>query len=183
MYYMHRKLWLNDSNVMTIDKPIPLNEARITTAIFGLSGGPVMLGDDITKIAPERLALIKQVLPRPHETAAPTDLFTRVGYNEGPRVLAAHVKTDWAEWSVVGVFNVDSERKQFVVKTRDLKLTGDGEYQLYDFWDECYAGKVKDDFAVDLAPLSCKIFRVERVREHPWVLSTDMHVRQGELDD
>ena len=60
-YYTHRKLFINDfGNVMTLDKPVPLCEAQIVATIFGMCGGPVMMGDDLDRISEERLALIKR---------------------------------------------------------------------------------------------------------------------------
>lgn len=63
-YFTDRKLYYNDGfNVLTVDKPIPLEEAQATVSMFGLSAGPVMLGDDIATISDERLALVKKCLP------------------------------------------------------------------------------------------------------------------------
>jgi len=108
-YFTHRKLYLNDSgNVMTLDKPMPLCEAQIVATIFGLSGGPVMLGDDIDRIAEERLALIKKVFPRTPDVAKPVDLFDSP-YPDYPKVFHQHVKTEWDEWDVIGVLNYGDE--------------------------------------------------------------------------
>ena len=54
-YFTHGNFFLCDSNMLTVDKPIPLNEAIISTPLFGISGGPLMMGDDIDTISEERL--------------------------------------------------------------------------------------------------------------------------------
>ena len=60
-YFCHRKLYLSDSgNVMTIDKPIPLADAQISATVFGINGGPVMLGDDIDRMDEDRLLMVRQ---------------------------------------------------------------------------------------------------------------------------
>jgi signal transduction histidine kinase len=57
-YFTHRKLYINDYNLFTIDKPLPTEHARIVATMFGLGGGsPVMLGDDYRYIDPERLRI------------------------------------------------------------------------------------------------------------------------------
>ena len=74
--FMHRKLFLADTgNVMTVDKPCPLCDAQITATLFGINGGPMMLGDDIDRMTDERLRLVKQCLPRMPEAAYALDLF------------------------------------------------------------------------------------------------------------
>ncbi len=76
-YFAHNKLFISDSgNVLTVDKPIPLTDAQISATIFGINGGPVMLGDDIDRISEERLDLIRKLFPRLPECARPLDLFS-----------------------------------------------------------------------------------------------------------
>ena len=41
-------------------KPVPLPDAQISATIFGLNGSPLMIGDDVDRMAPERLALLRQ---------------------------------------------------------------------------------------------------------------------------
>jgi len=50
-WFTHGKVYLNDLNALTIDKPVPLEHARIAVTLFGLAGGsPVTLGDDLRRI-------------------------------------------------------------------------------------------------------------------------------------
>ena len=50
--FVNSKFLLGDcGNVMTLDKPVPLADAQITATIFGINGSPLMLGDDIPRIA------------------------------------------------------------------------------------------------------------------------------------
>ena len=36
--------------------------------------------------------------------------------------------------------------------------------------------------SIDVPPRSVKLLRIARDREHPWLLSTDLHVRQGQAE-
>ena len=179
VYFTHRRLWLNDLNLLTVDRPISASEARVSASLFGMSGSPVMLGDDIDTISEERLALIRKVLPRTPDTAFPVDLFKRVLPEDYSRVLLARVRKPWGEWSVVGVFNMDREPRAVEITTRELRLDDKLSYRLFDFWDERYCGTVKERLTIHVPPISCRILRMEAERKHPWILSTDMHVRQG----
>jgi hypothetical protein len=55
-------------------------------------------------------------------------------------------------------------------------------YWMYDFWEEHYLGHFKGRRRIDIPAISCRLFRFTEVTSHPWVLSTDMHVRQGECE-
>ena len=181
-YFTHGRLWLNDSNLLTVDKPVPRNEALISVSLFGMSGSPVMLGDDIDTIDEERLALIRKILPRTRDTAFPVDLFTRIQPEDYSRVLAVPVKQPWGEWTVVGLFNLDEQPVTIPVTMESLRLPGNRAFHLYDFWDERYLGTVTSRFDVHVAPFSCRVLRLARRRAHPWILSSDMHVRQGQVE-
>ncbi len=180
-YFTHRKLYVNDSgNVMTVDKPIPVCEAQIAATIFGLSGGPVMLGDDIDRIAEERLALIRKVFPRTPEIATPVDLFDRPA-PDYPRVFHQHVTADWGEWDVVGVLNYEDDPLVLPIALDRLGLGG-GQYRLWELWNEQYLGTITGELRAVVPPRSARLYRLAAAGEAPAVLSTDMHVLQGKVE-
>jgi hypothetical protein len=53
---------------------------------------------------------------------------------------------------------------------------------VWDFWNERYEGVKLGAFEAWVAPNSAKVLRLSRRREHPWIISTDMHVRQGQAE-
>ncbi len=184
-YYTHRKLYINDAgNVMTVDKPIPVCEAQITATIFGLSGGPVMLGDDIDRMSEDRLALVKKVLPRTPDVATPIDLFDCPA-PDYPKLFHQHVVSEWGEWDLVGVLNYGNEPMVMPVDMARLGMDEDKPQRLWEFWNEQYLGDVSGQFQAIVPPRSARLYRLSPVLDHPWVLSTDMHTQQGlvELSD
>ena len=181
-YFTHRKLYLNDAgNVMTVDKPVALSEAQITATIFGLCGGPVMLGDDIDRMAEERLALVRKVFPRTPEMAMPVDLFDAPA-PDYPKIFWLHVATSWDEWEVVGVLNYGDKPLESSVALERLGLDPRAACTVWEFWNEQYVGTVSDKLPLFVPPRSAKLYRVARQRPHPWVLSTDIHIQQGRCE-
>ncbi|MEN6641803.1 MAG: hypothetical protein ABFE08_05095 [Armatimonadia bacterium] len=181
-YYTHRKLFVNDSaNVMTLDKPVPVCEAQIVATIFGMCGGPVMLGDDIDRISEERLALIKKVFPRTPEIATPVDLFDRP-LPDYPRVFHNHVKTEWGEWEVVSVLNYDDEPLTLPIPLERLSLPEGERCRVFEFWNEQYLGTISGELRAIVPPRSARVYRLSRYTGYPWVLGTDMHVMQGQVE-
>lgn len=181
-YYTHRKLFINDSgNVMTVDKPVPVCEAQIVATIFGMCGGPVMMGDDIDRISEERLALVKKVFPRTPEIATPIDLFDRP-LPDYPRVFHNHVNTTWGEWEVVSVLNYEDEPLTLPIPLERLGLSPEDRCRVFEFWNEQYLGTVSGELQAIVPPRSARVYRLSRHTGYPWVLGTDMHVMQGQVE-
>lgn len=181
-YFTHRKLYLNDSgNVMTVDKPVPLCEAQITATVFGINGGPMMIGDDVDRMSEERLSLIRKCLPRGEEVPFPVDLFDSPA-PDYPKVFHLRVEREWDQWDLVAVFNYDDQSRTHTLGFARLGLAPDQFYQVWEFWNEQYLGAHSDSLEVCMPPRSARVHRLLRRREHPWLLSTDMHVRQGQFE-
>ena len=181
-YYTHRKLYINDSgNVMTVDQPIPVCEAQIAATIFGLNGGPMMIGDDLGKIRDERLALIKKCLPRCPEIAFPVDLFDSV-FPDYPKVFHLKVTREWGDWDLVGVLNLGEEPLAETIDFERIGLGPQSEYVLWEFWNEQYLGTKTGCFDARVPPRSARLYRISKRMPHPWLLSTDMHTRQGQVE-
>lgn len=182
-YHTHRRLYVNDSgNVLTVDKPLQLNQAQVYATIHVLSGGPSMLGDDFSYIEDERLSLIKKTLPRPKDVAVPVDLFTRrkQGY---PRVYHRKVVNSWGSYDVVAVYNLETtEPIKQDVELESLKLDKTRQYHVWEFWNVEYVGKVRGRLSVEVPPYTVKVFRLTEDTGTPVILGTDMHVLMGEAE-
>ncbi len=181
-FFTHRKLFLNGQNLLTVDHPIPRNEAEFSATLFGMTGSPIMLGDALDRIAEDRLALIKKVLPRPADWPFPADLFKRVYPDNYARVLAAPVRTGWGEWTVAAVFNLDERAASTEITLKELRLPENKKFRVWDFWQDKYCGCVGGAFRVEVPARSCRLLRLSPLAPQPSILGTDMHVRQGQLE-
>ncbi len=189
-WFTHRKVTLNDLNQLTVDQPIPLELARLSATVFGLSGdSPVVLGDNLATLATERLRLVKMCLPRTEGIPVPVDLFDNVAPDGHCHVLKKAVKTDWDDYLLVAVFNTSPDNHAPVTefyRTRldfaRLGLDAALPYRIYEFWNGEYLGTFKTAFPCSAPPDGCRLFRVSRARSHPWLLGTDLHIEQGRTD-
>jgi hypothetical protein len=181
-WYTHRKLYLNDSgNVLSVDKPIPLPDARVHATIHGLSGGPSILGDDIDRIDEDRLALIKKTLPRPRNVAFPLDLFDSP-CPDHPKLFHRRIEKPWGRFDVLAVYNLSPDRLRQAVPLERLGLDPDSEYLVWEFWDERYVGRVKGQLGTDVPPGAVKVYRLVADPQRPVLLGTDMHLLMGEME-
>lgn len=181
-FFTHRKLYLSDSgNVLTLDKPLPLPDAQIAATIFGINGGPVMLGDDIARIDPGRLEILKKEFPRLPETATPLDLFQSVDPDYA-KLFRLPVKLDWGRYELVAIFNLGNDVMRQRVNLARVGVEAAHPVAVWDFWNERYLGVHSGALTVDVAPRSVVLLRLSEARNHPWLLSSDLHIRQGQAE-
>ena len=53
---------------------------------------------------------------------------------------------------------------------------------MWEFWNEQYLGANKDSFTAMLPPRCARLYRLCKQWAHPWLLSTDMHALQGQVE-
>ncbi len=176
----NKKLYINDSfNMITIQKPVPKNEARIVCSLFGLSGNPVMMGDDIPTICEERLTMLKKVLPVYNGSMVPCNLFEST-YPDAPYIFRLEIHKEYGDFSILAVFNFNREPMSEKI---DMKtMFGKGEFVIFDFWNEHVLGKVSDEITVHIPPRDVRVLRISKATEHPWIIGSDMHLTQGGVE-
>ena len=181
--FADRTFFRCNSNMMTVDKPIPLNEARMTASLYGISSSPVFFGDSFKFVDKERLALVKKVLPRGENMPLPVDLFTKIDLaKDFVRVFQLEVKKPWGTYYLCGVFNLNDDVRSILLTPRFLRIPEKRRYRAYDFWNEEYLGTMEEQLKLDVTANYAKVIRREEVRDYPWLLSTDITVRQGDSE-
>ena len=182
-FFTHRKLYMNDGNVMSVDKPIPLEHARFTATVYGMfSDSPLMLGDDFTVLDEERLHLIKKCLPRARFSARPADLFETVEPDGQFRILSLHLCEKGDEYFLFAVFNPDQAPYHATLDFASLGLEAGAAYRVFEFWNQQYTGTYRRKMEVDIPPEACRLYRFSKVRAYPWLIGTDMHIVQGAVE-
>ncbi len=171
----HRKLfWADTANVLTVGAPLPLADAQISTTIFGLNGGQIMLGDDVARLTEERVRLLRMVFPRLPEAARSLDLFD-TPEPDYPKFFHLPVKTAWDQWDLYAVFNYGREPLTQTIPLVRPSIA-------WDFWNERDLGAVSGAWPVTVPAGSVRLLRVSAFRPHPWLAGTNLHVRQGQSE-
>ncbi|HWC74122.1 MAG TPA: alpha-galactosidase [Gemmatimonadales bacterium] len=89
--FYHRSLWLNDPDCLVVRPPLTLDEARVWASVVALSGGMVMLSDNLPKLPVERLPILQKALPVARTTRPPRIIGAQV---EEHQAAAAPVAGD-----------------------------------------------------------------------------------------
>jgi alpha-galactosidase len=115
-------LWWNDSDAVVLTGDLSEDEFTFhATAVFA-SGGMVLSGDDLTKMPPARLAMLKKLLPPTGQAATFDDADLRIG-----RVTVGGKK-------MLCLFNDDDQPRTLAVKL-------EAPCQVTDFWSGASLGR------------------------------------------
>ena len=196
--FMHGRFWLNHSeNVILRDFPspyfyqkqtepdatepvIPETEMTYQLTCHFLSGAPVLLTDPMPQLArsPACQRRIRRLLPNDAPAARVVDEFNG---DRWPHLYARRAKTDWEDWTLLGVLNYDDAHRDFEVLPEALDL--DGPHHAFEFWTETYLGVVDTAFVVrDVPAHAGRLVCLRQALGRPQVLSTSLHLSQGAVD-
>lgn len=131
--WMHRHWYVNDPDCLIVrrqDSQLTCAEVETWASVVALSGGMVILSDDLPKLERDRLAIIPRLLPPSGEAAEPCG----PGVGGVPTGMRLAVKRPWETWLVAGLFNWEDQTRPLVFDPAGWGL-GDGRrYHLFDLW-------------------------------------------------
>jgi hypothetical protein len=175
-WYKHRTFWHNEPDALIVGEGKE-NEARMRCAWLVLSGGVVALGDDLPRIAPERMALITRCLPAYDVAARPLDLFEHVP----ARLWDLQVRRPWDDYHVVGLFNFDPQQARISIPLSRLGLDG-SQAVAWEFWTQSPLDIRGQELVVTVPAHDSRIVALRKATGHPQVLATDMHLTMGGVE-
>lgn len=172
--FVNNIVWYCDPDTLLVGEA-PMETARLATAVVGLPGQMMFAGDKLATLPPERMRLLQQCLPVCD--VRPLDLYPIF---EMAPIWDLKVRRDFATWDVVSVFNWDEAAADMAVAFAELGL-GDGEYVVYDFWNNACLGVHEGGFTVSVAPHGNALLAVHPAAGRPQFISTDRHITQGAI--
>jgi len=195
-YMLHQRLWINDPDPVFVGGrefvnnpntgPIPgdvaiLHEVRMRLQYQLASGGFVTIGENLEDFDQERMRLLTLVLPPYGQAARPLDLFEHTT----PEIYDLNVKTVWEDWHVLLLQNWTGEDKIYPIRFSRLGLDDNRSYLVFRFWDQTFLGQFRESASLKAGARQGEAFAIREAPEHPWLLSTDMHLSQGgvEIED
>jgi alpha-galactosidase len=131
--WQNSRLWWNDSDAIVLTGDLPDNEFQFHAVAIYASGGMLLSGDDLTKIGPDKLAMLRKLQPPAGVAARFEDDSFRVGrMRVGSR-------------EVVSVLNWTNTPQDISIQlTRRTRLT--------DFWSDAALGTHSGTFEIKDMP-------------------------------
>ncbi len=177
--WMHNRWWINDPDTLLMretQSELTDDEVRAQVTLLGLSGGTLMLSDDLDNLSPERRAMASLLFPPLLEGIDTIDLFSAAM----PDTVVAPMARCWGRWRLLGLFNWQNEP---VERTLPETMAFDERkaYHIVDFWDRRYfrmkAGSRRPVLHLD--PHGAVLLGIRAVVPDPHVVFTSFHLCQG----
>ena len=178
--HLHRHWWVNDPDCLLVrpDTELTLAEVQTLATAIGLTGGSVLLSDDLPHLSKERLKIAQVLLPVIDLRAQVIDWFDTAM----PQRLRVDLDGPAGHWHLLAVFNWADEPASLTFSPADFNLPEDQIWWAREFW----LGTVEQ-----MGPASPLTFnevpahgvRVIAVRPYeagqPAYLGGDLHLSQG----
>jgi alpha-galactosidase len=189
--FMHKYFWINDPDCLMIrqtDTNLTNDEIKLQITIFGLSGGQILISDDMTRLTNNEINDAKLVIPpyNPNEyDPIVIDAFTSVL----PSIYMLETKENIGKRFLTAIINWEDNSISRELKISEIIPNHSNELKklyVYDFWDNEFLGEYNIDDTLKLEninPHSCKYITLIPVNgelnNFPVLLSTNLHITQG----
>jgi hypothetical protein len=207
-WYKNRVVVNYDTDAKNPNHILPENNdgRRAMYSMCYVASGRFLLGVSFSKLTKEQLNDLSRIFPfhSTSQSARPIDAFTGVKY---PQVYDFKVNDKWhqltlyntkvigGEWPV-DFRDVNKGFKGTLVESTfqvelgqenidgGLALDPGSEYYIYDFWNDCFIGKLKGDGKLEqtLRPGEVRMMSVHQAEPNPQFISTNRHIMQGYVD-
>lgn len=189
--FMHNYWWINDPDCLMIrrtDTKLNLDEIRLQLTIFGISGGQILISDDMTKLTKEEINDAKLAIP-PYNPEEFDPILKDAFTSKLPSIYYRETDEFIGRRYLVAIINWENETTSRAVSISDLILNlpkKEESYLCYDFWNDSLLGKFSKTDVIDLEkiqPHSCKYLSIipvdEDILKEPIFVSSNLHISQG----
>jgi alpha-galactosidase len=151
-YYMNRNFFIADPDAFTVStqtvddqswhggqRPLTLDEARVSISLAAVSGGMFEIGDDLPTLgaSAERLSLVKNTdlldMARLGRASTPVDLMTYAAADKQPSIF---VLKENERQTMLTVFNWTEAARSRTIDLKSLGLKKPGEYKVVEEFGE-----------------------------------------------
>lgn len=176
---LNRRWWVNDPDCLLVraDTSLMQEEVRSLATVIALTGGSLLLSDDLPGVPPERIRLAEALIPVMGEEVRVLDWFD----NATPSRLRVDMDNETGGWHLLGGFNWSEQTADVMISASEYGLE-EGEYLFREFWSGktgMISGTGGHVFP-GIPPHASVLLAVRRfVGEKALYLGSDLHFTQG----
>lgn len=176
---LHQRWWWNDPDCLLVrDQNTHLTEPEVRSAVtlVGLGGGMLISSDDFRLLAPERLRWLSLLVPDLGLHGVPLGLLDR----DMPNGILVKVKSNFANYSLIGSFNWSDRPAPCVFDFRQLGYKDGAALDVFDFWHERFIRTNEPEITFpDVPPHGGILLRVVDSQPVPHIVGDTLHISQG----
>lgn len=175
---MHQRWWVNDPDCLLIrpESTLTLAEVQSLATVIALTGGTLLLSDDLPKLPAERLRIAQQLVPLIGQRVRVLDWFDAAT----PTLLRLDLENESGKWHLVAIFNWAVEVRDLTIPLSQFDLP-DGDYFTREFWEGNTTRLSNDRLHLEKVPAhGVKLLSLRPVIEGAaQYLGSDLHISQG----
>lgn len=177
---LHRQWWINDPDCLLVrpDTALSLDEIQTLATVIGMTGGSLLLSDDLPALPRERLRIAQSLVPVIDQPLQVLDWFE----SQNPSHLKLDLNGPEGPWHVLAFINWDEKTTSFSFSPKVFNLDPSQVWWLREFWTGAI-GKMSADSPLTFKEIPAHGVRVIAVRpfkpEKPAYLGSDLHFTQG----
>ena len=177
---LHQRWWVNDPDCLLVrpNTKLSLAEVQTLTSAIGLTGGSLLVSDDLPALPEDRLAIAQALLPVIGQRAQVLDLFE----TNFPGMLRVDLEGPEGPWHVLAKFNWEPSSRDLTFSSEEYRLDPDQSYWLREFWSG-QLGLLKPHRPLTFANVPAHGVAVVAARafnpDKPTYLGSDLHLAQG----
>ncbi|MCB2209660.1 alpha-galactosidase [bacterium] len=178
---LHRHWWVNDPDCLLVrpDTDLSLAEVQSLTSLIGLTGGSLLLSDDLPALPADRLTMVKALLPVMDRRARVMDLFD----TNFPATLRVDLDGPIGAWHLLAKFNWADTPADLTFSIADFNLQENLIWWSRSFWTG-ELGQLGPNSPVTFRNVPAHGCHVLAVRpfdpDQPAYLGSDLHLSQGQ---
>ena len=132
---LNGRWWVNDPDCLLVrpDTHLSLDEVHTLASAIAMTGGSLLLSDDLPGLPKERLDIARVLLPVTSQRAQVLDLFEQTT----PERLRLDMHGPAGDWHVLARFNHQNRTLPWQFKPSEFDLA-DGRYLISSFWEHTH---------------------------------------------
>ncbi len=177
--FLHRKWWINDPDCLLVrpTSQLTLTEVQSLATAIGMTGGSILLSDNLAALPLDRVQLAASLLPPIGKRPRVLDWFDA----HSPTRVRLDLENSTGMWHLLAFFNWSDAPEKVTLAVQDYQLP-EGRYWVRSFWSNDFyvAGENQPLFTGELPAHGCLLLAVRPVKRNiPQYLGSDLHFSQG----
>jgi len=172
---MDPHFWVNDPDCILVreDSNLSLAEVQSLATAISITGGAILISDDMTTLGPERLRIAANLLPPLPPNPIVKDLFT----SNMPSQLEHTLKNPEGEWKLIALFNWEDQPADLTLNLNDWGLRGQPQL-MREFWSGEIAIIEDQHIFRKVPPHGVRLIALRQPSPVSY-LGSDLHLSQG----
>ena len=181
---LHRRWWINDPDCLLLSRETKLTRAEVhsTATAIALTGGSLLLSDDLTRLTPDCLNIAEAMLPLIGRRGRVLDWFD----SSRPQRLRVDLENATGAWHLLALFNWKDRPAGLPLHPKDFDLDPDQTYLAREFWSGrkmriCSQPEAGEAIILeDIPPHGVALLAVRPSTPGiPQYLGSNLHISQG----